>query len=110
LFEIGARYIAWARKSELTCRKRIADDLLDLYNCSWADDPDDEDLDEDDAEDGSPPLTCAQFLRRLRPSGISLFHTGSADWVYDAGELFAGHAISVYVDEEQVFRKASLFG
>jgi hypothetical protein len=110
LFEIGAEYIAWARKSEPKCRKRIAEDLLAVYNRSWAYDPDDEEADEDDPNEGPPPLTRGQFLQRLRPSGISLFHTGTADWVYDAGDLFAGHGISVYMDESRVFKKASLFG
>ena len=109
LFEIGAEYVAWARKSESKCRERIAQDLFGVYNRSWAYEPDDE-ADDDDPDEGPPPLTRGEFLKRLRPSGISLFHTGSADWVYNAGELFAGHGISVYVDESRVFRKASLFG
>src|SRR5262245_1356845 len=46
LFEIGANYIAWARKSEAKCRKRIAEDLLDIYNRSWAYEPDEEDDDD----------------------------------------------------------------
>jgi hypothetical protein len=110
LFEIGAEYIAWARRAEPKCRKRIAEDLLDVYNRSWAYDPEDEEPDEDDPDEGPPPLTRGQFLKRLRLTGISLFHTGSAAWVYDAGDLFAGHGISVYVDDGRVFQKASLFG
>ena len=39
---------------------------------------------------------------------IGLFHTGMSDWVYDPGDLFAGHGISVYVGADRVIGRASL--
>lgn len=101
LFAIGAEYLDWARRAEPACRGRIADDYLEVYNGSWAD---------DDPEEGPPRLDREGFIARLRPAGISLYHDGSADWVYDPGDLFAGHGISVWVGRDRVFGEASLFG
>jgi hypothetical protein len=101
LFALGAEYLGWARQAEPACRERIADAYLDVYNHSWADDNPDE---------GPPPLDRPGFIANLRPAGISLFHDGSANWVYDPGDQFAGHGISVYVSEDRVFVRASLFG
>jgi hypothetical protein len=101
LFAIGADFLAWARGAEAACRERIADDYLEVYNQAWAD---------DDPDEGPPPLDRAGFLAHLRLAGISLFHTGSSDWVYDPGDLFAGHGISVYAGADRVFGRASLFG
>ncbi len=67
LFEAAAAFLAWARVSEWQCRERVADDLLNLYNGSWAD---------DDPDEGPPPHTRAEFLAAIRPAGISLYHTG----------------------------------
>lgn len=102
LFEAGAAFLAWARGFEPLCRERVADDLLDLYNRSWAD---------DDPEEGPPPHTRAEFLAAIHPAGISLYHTGMSSWNYDAGDLFAGHGIWLVVAEDRSFKgKASLVG
>jgi hypothetical protein len=102
LFEVGAKFLAWAREFETRCRERVADDLLDLYNGAWAD---------DDPEEGPPPHTRAEFLAAVRPSGVSLYYTGMSSWIYDPGDLFAGHWISVVVAEDGSFvGKASLEG
>ena len=101
LFTIGAEYLRWARQAEPACREQIADDYLEVYNRSWAD---------DDPDEGPPPLDRSGFIAHLRLAGISLFHNGSADWVYDAGDLFAGHGISVLVGEDRKFGRAMLFG
>ena len=101
LFAVGAEFLAWARQAEPACRARVADDYLDTYNRAWAD---------DDPDEGPPPLDRAGFLGHLRPAGISLYHTGVSDWVYDPGDLFAGHGISLYVGEDRVIGRASLFG
>lgn len=102
LFEVGVTFLAWARGFEPKCRERIADDLLDVYNRAWAD---------DDPEEGPPPHTRAEFLAAIRPSGLSLYHDGCSSWVYDDGDLFAGHGIDLMLDAKRSFiGNASLFG
>jgi hypothetical protein len=98
---VAAEYLGWTRGAELTCRERIADDLLETYNEAWAD---------DDPEEGPPRLTRREFIARLKLEGISLHSDGSAGWIYDPGDLFAGHGISVWVSEDRVFGEAGVFG
>jgi hypothetical protein len=102
VFEAAAAFLARAREFEPRCRVRVADDLLDVYNRSWAD---------DDPEEGPPPLTRAEFLAALRPAAISLHDSGSSRWDYACGDLFAGHGIELLLDAEGSFvGKASLYG
>jgi len=102
LFEIGAAFLDWARGFEAKVRARVADDLLEVYNRSWAD---------DDPEEGPPPHTRAEFLSAVRPCGLSLHHNGSSSWDYDPGDLFAGHGIWLMLDAGHSFLgKASLVG
>ncbi len=102
LFTVGAEYLAWAREAEPEVRARVADDLLNCYNEVWAD---------EDPEEGTPPMNRAEFLANIRPSGINLYHDGSASWYYSCGDLFAGHGISLLLGPERKFRgKASLIG
>lgn len=102
LFGAGAEYLDWAREAERRVRERIADDLLDVYNNSWAD---------DDPAEGPLPMGRAEFLANIRPSGISLHHDGSSTWDYSCGELFAGHGIWLMLDRDRKFiGKASLVG
>jgi hypothetical protein len=100
LFDIGASFLEWARKAESKIRKRVADDLLDVYNQSWAD---------EDPEEGTPPMNRTEFLRNIRPSGIDLHHDGSFSWDYACGELFAGHGIWLMLGPDRKFiGKASI--
>jgi hypothetical protein len=102
LFEVGAEYLAWARKAEPQVRARVADDLLDCYNGVWAD---------EDPEEGTPPMNRAEFLANIRPSGINLNHDGSTRWFYSCGDLFAGHGIWLTLGPDRKFKgKASLIG
>jgi hypothetical protein len=102
LFEIGAQYLDWARQAEQRVRERVADDLLDVYNGSWAD---------EDPDEGTPPMNRAEFLANIRPSGISLHHDGSSTWHYSCGDLFAGHSIWLMLRPDRKFQgKASLIG
>jgi hypothetical protein len=102
LFDTGAAFLAWAREFEPRCREKIADDLLDVYNQSWAD---------DDPEEGPPAHTRVEFLAAIRPCDINLFHSGSSTWEYESGDLFAGHRIWLVLDSNRSFvGKASLLG
>ena len=102
LFEIGAEYLAWAKEAEPRIRERVADDLLDVYNQSWAD---------QDPEEGTPPMDRREFLTNIWLSGITLYPDGSACWDYSCGDLFAGHGIWLRLGPEREFKgKASLIG
>ena len=99
IFEIGAEYLEWAEKAEANCRERVADDLLEVYNRSWA------------RESKIGLLSREQFIAKLTLSSITLYHNTSADWMYDCGPLFAGHAIDFLLDPDKNFvGKAGLFG
>jgi hypothetical protein len=101
MFAAGAEYLSWARQAESGCREWITEQCLEGYNQSWAD---------EDPNEGPPPLTRFKFMAFLRLAGITLFDNGAAHWVYDTGELFAGHGLSVYVDDHRVFCEPSLLG
>jgi hypothetical protein len=102
LFDVGAEYLAWVREAEPQVRGQVADDLLDCYNGVWAD---------EDPEEGTPPMDRAEFLANICPSGINLYHDGSASWFYSCGNLFAGHGIWLMLGPDREFKgKASLIG
>jgi hypothetical protein len=102
LVGIGTEFITWARQFESQCRERIADDLLGIYNRSWA---------VDDPKEGTPTLARPQFLAALSIKAISLHEEGSSSWDYDCGDLFAGHSISLMLRKDRSFAgKASLVG
>ena len=101
LFGIGADYLEWARTAEGTIREKVTTSCLNNYNEVWAD---------EDPEEGPPRLDHAGFLSHLRLNGISLYHDGSANWFYDASDLFAGHGIMVWVSTDRAFEDASLIG
>jgi hypothetical protein len=104
LFAAGVEYLIWARAAEPQCRWQIADDLLDCYNDVWAN------TDPDDPDDGPGPATREEFIALIRPSAIHLHTDGSGVWYYEDADLFAGHAIEVWVSEDRVFSGAHLAG
>jgi hypothetical protein len=102
LFDIGAEFLAWARTAEPRVRERVADDLLNVYNDSWAD---------SDPDEGTPPMNRAEFLDSIRPSALGLSYDGTSRWDYACGDLFAGHGIWLMLDPKHEFiGKASLIG
>jgi hypothetical protein len=101
LFEIGARFLRWARKFEPRCRDRVVNDLYELYTRWWAG---------DDTGEGPSMLSRPEFHEVLHPCLISLYHDGSSDWQYECGDLFAGHGIDLYVDADGVLGRADLWG
>jgi hypothetical protein len=104
LFAAGLKYLPWARAAEPQCRQQIADDLLDCYNDAWAN------TDPEDPDNGPGPVTRDEFIALIRPSAVHLNTDGSGVWYYDDGDLFAGHAIEVWVSEDRVFLGAHLAG
>jgi hypothetical protein len=91
------------RTREPEYRSRIAHDLLRLYNDNWRNGEELELLDEDG------------FMRRISLSHISI---GAADFGsdgcvsldYSAGDLFAGHAIEVSLDNDLHYVRSGIYG
>jgi hypothetical protein len=73
----------------------IADRLLGAYNESW--------------NDGSP-VSRDQFLSRISPAAIGLYHDGSAEFLYEDGGQFGGHLILIYVSAEGDLEDVTLEG
>jgi hypothetical protein len=65
LLRSGVAMLEWAKHSESACRERIADELLELYNGTWA-------------PEGAPaPMKRAEFVKRITPSSLSRDIDGS---------------------------------
>jgi hypothetical protein len=98
LLESGVGMLAWARETEHDCRERIADELLELYNDSWA------------PEDSTSPMNRAEFMKRLVPSSLVRDIDGSGFFYWLDGDLFAGHWIEVRFDEGYAISEIGLAG
>jgi hypothetical protein len=95
--EVGAKYLAWARKAEPQVRKQIAYNLLDLYNRSWP---------MRIRKSGRPQMNRAEFLTNIQPSEIHLDLDGYACWDYSCGNLFdEGHVIQLVFGPDQQLRE-----
>src|SRR5262249_16801368 len=104
LFAAGLESLAWARAAEPRCRQQIADNLLECYNEVWTN------PDPNDPGDGPGPATRDEFIPLIRPSGLHLHTDGSAVWYYEDADLFAGHAIEVWVGKDREFSGGHLAG
>lgn len=99
IFAAAVEYLEFASRFEKKCRNRIAADLLPLYNRSWA----------SESEYGQLPRKA--FSELVTPKSITLYHDGSATWLYDCGSMFGGHAITICIGANHSFvGKAGLFG
>lgn len=78
-------------------RHKSVQDLLDLRNGSWK-------------EEDEPILTAAEFLERMSLESVGFDRDGSVDFMFDDGDLFAGHAIEVSMNVFNEFGEAGLFG
>jgi hypothetical protein len=74
-----------------------ADELLEVYNEDW--------VDED-----HPPLTRAQFRRKLRLAEVWVGGDGAIDLTYRDGGMFWGHDIVLHVDRDLTPGEATLEG
>lgn len=78
--------------------RAVADLLLEQAN-DWRD------------EDDTPePLTTEAFLTATSLTDVCLYGDGSAELVYDDGDLFAGHVIVASVDADGTVTDADLAG
>lgn len=69
-------------------RRSVAEYYLDLYNDTWCQDDDDEDLDHEG------------FCARIRPTSVDFDEEGGVEIYFDDGGLFLGHTIVMRLDAE----------
>jgi len=98
LLRSGVAMLEWARRSELACRDRIADELLELYNDTWA------------PEDATVPLKRAEFIERITPDALTRDIDGSGFFYWADDDLFAGHLIELRFDENYTITEVGLAG
>jgi hypothetical protein len=94
----GVDMIRWARRTEFACRQRIADDLLESYNDTWA----------PEGEAGS--MSRSEFTKRLTPESLVLDIDGSGFFYWCDGDLFAGHYIVIRFDTDWSISEVCLAG
>ncbi|MBD1845849.1 DUF2262 domain-containing protein [Cyanobacteria bacterium FACHB-63] len=92
LMNHAAELLSQIRELEPQIRQKIADDLLDLYNNTWARDEDD---------DAPPRMSRAEFIQSITLESFNLAWDGSRSWWYNDNDLFAGHSIELWIDTEQ---------
>lgn len=96
----AAELFSWALANE---RKVFADalqaELLELYNSEWR-------------EDEAPLLSAAEFSERLEWQlvCVSASDLVPVEFMYEAGELFGGHGVSIEVDSDLNYRDCDLPG
>ncbi len=74
-----------------------AQSLLGMYNNEWRDDEDDE-------------LTAQEFAEHITLEAIFIYGDLSAELYYNDGDLFAGHVVSVHLDQAQNVESTTIAG
>ncbi len=85
----------WLRKHEPAARRFAASELLDTYNASW--------------NEGAP-ISARSFTNRMTLAEVSVGTDGTMDLDYDVGDLFGGHGVVVYTDEDRAFASTDIAG
>lgn len=98
LVRSGVEMLEWARRSESECRERIADELLALYNDTWA------------PEDSPAPMKRAEFTKRIAPSALTLDINGSGFFYWTDDDMFAGHSIELRFRKDYTISVIGLAG
>ena len=98
LLRSGVEMLEWFRRSESVCRERIADELLELYNDTWA------------AEDAPAPMKRAEFIKRLAPSSLTRDIDGSGFFYWADDDMFAGHWIELRFRKDYTISEVGLAG
>jgi hypothetical protein len=98
IFNLAIEYLDWVRKNESTCRNKIADDLLGIYNDVWAD------------NNSIGQLNREDFIKRILPESLNLNIDESGILYYGDSNLFAGHSIEIFIESDRSFGKAHLIG
>jgi hypothetical protein len=95
------QYVEWARQAEPACTGAVVEQMFVDYDTTWA---------ADDPADGYQRLDRAAFAAQIKLLGMTLYHPGAADWIYDPSDLFGGLSIALWVDEHRAIQQATLFG
>lgn len=98
MLERGVDLLEWACRSEPPCRQGIADELLGLYNDTWA------------PEDAPSPMSRSTFCNRLTPSSLVLDIDGSGFFYWADDGLFGGHWIELRFRKDLTISKVVLAG
>jgi hypothetical protein len=81
--------------------KALAEQELGKLYPGWLDE-------EDDWEES--PISKAEFVSRLTPTGVNFLEDLSFSLFYDDGDTFWGHGISLDFTKDCQFNQASIFG
>jgi hypothetical protein len=98
LLQSAVEMLEWARRSESVCRQRIADELLELYNDTWA------------PEDAPAPMRRPEFVRRITPSSLIRDIDGSGFFYWDDDGMLAGHWIELRFRNDYTISEVALAG
>jgi len=98
LLSAGVEMLEWARRTESTCRQRIADELLELYNDTWA------------PEDDPAPMNRAEFTNRIAPNSLTRDIDGSGFFYWTDDDMFGGHWIEVRFRKDHTISEVGLTG
>lgn len=98
LLESAAEMLEWARRSESACRERIAGELLELYNDTWA------------PEDAPAPMSRSEFLQRITPTSLTRDVDGSGFFYWADDDMFAGHWIELRFRNDHTISEVGLAG
>jgi len=93
----AVRFVATIDRLCQTAKECAVRDLLGLKNDDWR-------------GDDEPEVDVGEFKRLMEIEGIVVHGDGSAEFYYQDGDLFWGHAILVYMRADGRFGNASLAG
>jgi hypothetical protein len=94
----GVAMLEWARRTERDCRERIADELLELYNDTWA------------PEDATTAMSRTEFISRIVPTSLVRDIGGSGFFYWADDGMFARHWIEVRFREDYLISEIGLAG
>lgn len=98
LIQQGSAMLEWARCSESQIRQEIADELLELYNDTWA------------PEDARHQMTRTEFCDRITSNSLVLDIDGSGFFYWADDDLFAGHWIELRFNGDLTISEIGLAG
>jgi hypothetical protein len=98
LIQRGVDMLEWARNTESACRQRIADELLEDYNDTWA------------PEDAPALMSREEFMRRITPNSLVLDIGGSGYFYWGDDGLFLDHWIMVRFGKDWTITEVGLAG
>jgi hypothetical protein len=88
--------LGWLRQHAEQAHRRIAGDMVAVYNDAWRDAPD--------------PMTVDEFVRGTELVRIGFTDDGSLLLSYDGRDLFGGHMIDGGFAADRSYRGANLVG